>query len=188
MNIGAVMTTRWHISDTHFWHSNVIKHCSRPWADVVEMNEALIANWNSCVKPEDTIIHYGDYSFAGFEKTFEITRRLNGHKIIICGNHDIQNKMHKRWERLGFAEFHYTTKITVGGIECNVSHFPYSDNNDSLNRKFDLQLKNDGLPLLCGHVHQEWKTKDNMINLGVDVWNYKPVHEDELVFLLKGIK
>lgn len=36
-------------SDTHFNHANIIGFCSRPFKNVNEMNETLIANWNRVV-------------------------------------------------------------------------------------------------------------------------------------------
>lgn len=41
-------------SDTHFNHANIIRFCNRPFNDVEQMNETLIANWNRVVQPEDT--------------------------------------------------------------------------------------------------------------------------------------
>ena len=56
----------WITSDTHFGHINIIKYCNRPYADVTEMNNALIANINSQVAPEDTLIHAGDFCFGDY--------------------------------------------------------------------------------------------------------------------------
>ncbi len=41
-------------ADTHFGHENVIRFCGRPYATAAEMDEALIENWNSRVKGNDT--------------------------------------------------------------------------------------------------------------------------------------
>lgn len=78
----------WVISDTHFGHKNVITYDSRPFKDVAEMDEALIENWNSVVKPGDTIYHLGDFAFYSEDKVCGILERLNGNKILILGNHD----------------------------------------------------------------------------------------------------
>ena len=49
--------TSYVISDTHFGHNNVIKFDNRPFADINEMNEAMVTNWNNTVKSTDTIYH-----------------------------------------------------------------------------------------------------------------------------------
>ena len=43
-------------ADTHFGHENVIRFCGRPYATDAEMDEALIENWNSRVKGNDTVL------------------------------------------------------------------------------------------------------------------------------------
>lgn len=43
-------------ADAHFGHENVIRFCSRPYATAAEMDEALIENWNSRVKGNDTVL------------------------------------------------------------------------------------------------------------------------------------
>ena len=43
-------------ADTHFGHENVIRFCGRPYATAAEMDEALIENWNSRVKGNDTVL------------------------------------------------------------------------------------------------------------------------------------
>ena len=52
------MADIWVISDTHFNHDNILKFedkagkpC-RDFVDVEDMNETMIANWNSVVKQE----------------------------------------------------------------------------------------------------------------------------------------
>jgi calcineurin-like phosphoesterase family protein len=83
------MNDTWFTSDTHFYHANVIKYCNRPYSSVEEMNEAIILEWNSKVKPDDIIYHLGDFSFAkDISKTMEIVDRLNGQIFLIRGNHD----------------------------------------------------------------------------------------------------
>lgn len=84
----------WFIADTHFGHSNVCKFTRndgsplRPWDDVLEMDEALIDNWNSVVKDGDLVIHAGDVCFSG-QRYDVIMPRLKGRKHLVRGNHDL---------------------------------------------------------------------------------------------------
>ena len=55
--------------------------------------ERIFANWNRLVKPEDTVVLPGDFSWAlKLEETkadFDFLTKLNGKKILLKGNHDL---------------------------------------------------------------------------------------------------
>ena len=61
----------------------------KKWENYVER---LYTNWQSVVKPDDTVVLPGDFSWAMYldeaEKDFEFLHKLNGKKIILKGNHD----------------------------------------------------------------------------------------------------
>ena len=42
----------------------------------------------------------------------------------------------------------------------------------------------DGAWLLCGHVHESWRQRGRMINVGVDAWGGRPVSEEALYELI----
>lgn len=73
-------------SDLHFFHKNIIAYCQRPFADVEEMNEVIIKNWNEVVKKDDMVYVLGDFSFCSREMVKELVLKLNGRKILIAGN------------------------------------------------------------------------------------------------------
>lgn len=83
------------MSDLHFSHKNILKFNpeTRQFRDVDHMNESIISEWNTKVKPDDTIYHLGDFAFAGNTKKREILDQLNGKKIFILGNHDGDGKV-----------------------------------------------------------------------------------------------
>ena len=78
-------------SDTHFNHANIIRYCQRPFKDVTDMNEAMIANWNRTVGDDDIVFHLGDFCLGGAAEWTQILDRLNGKIYLILGNHDLKN-------------------------------------------------------------------------------------------------
>lgn len=87
----------WVISDTHFNHANMLKftdwtgNLTRPgFRDVEHMDEMMMDNWNSVVKPGDKVYHLGDVVMGPapvqwMEKNFT---KLHGKKRLVIGNHD----------------------------------------------------------------------------------------------------
>lgn len=78
-------------SDTHFYHTNIIGFCKRPFKNVEDMNEVLIANWNRVVAQDDIVFHLGDFCLGGSHEWTSILDSLNGKIYLILGNHDMKN-------------------------------------------------------------------------------------------------
>ena len=80
-------------SDHHLGHVGVTQFLNqygnklRPWDNIDDMDEAIIANHNSVVKPTDKVYFLGDVIIN--RKYFHKIGRLNGEKVLIKGNHDI---------------------------------------------------------------------------------------------------
>lgn len=77
-------------ADEHLGHHNIIRYCNRPFVTVTEMDETIIANHNSVVKPGDTVYHVGDFALNNnyvFVQDHYI-RRLNGDHVFLEGSHD----------------------------------------------------------------------------------------------------
>lgn len=162
------MKTIWFTSDQHFWHSNIIRYCNRPFKDVIEMNETIIQNYNSLVSATDIVYFLGDFSFGGSNLRKTTLDRLKGCKIIIRGNHDPSlNKLLS----LGFDESYdyYHLVVNDFNLKLFLYHYPYPEIYNSEN---DWQL--------CGHIHKKWKVKNKVINVGVDVWDFKPISLPEI--------
>jgi len=157
----------WFTSDTHFGHANIIKYCKRPFKNVEHMNEILINNWNSRVKPNDLVIHLGDFAFKESTKIKEHLAKLNGHITFIRGNHDNNNSLDTRI---------LDVTMNLGRKTFYCIHDPKHVN---VNFKYAL----------VGHIHGNWltnykemnKKKTLCVNVGVDVWNYHPVSINEIL-------
>lgn len=52
-----------YIGDLHFGHENVIRFDDRPFANVREMDSAMIRLWNQRVAKEDDVYILGDFAF-----------------------------------------------------------------------------------------------------------------------------
>lgn len=196
---------RYFTSDTHFGHKNIIEYCGRPFKTVEEMNQTMIDNWNALVKPEDTIYHIGDVSFMKQEESYKVVHQLNGHKILIRGNHD---RGIGAMKAMGFDEVYDQLQIEINGETLWLAHHPYpyieydpyiEDHDDPDAHHY--QIRDEGQPkddfktwLLCGHVHQSWRTKqfkgrkNGMINVGVDVWDFKPISDEKVAETIRKIR
>lgn len=188
-------------SDHHFYHNNIIGFCNRPYSSVEEMNEKLIYNWNKVVSPDDVVYYIGDFSLA-IRPVETITMRLNGEKFLIPGNHDWCHSYHKKgkkdlqkwiekYEECGWivlpeqTHIDYITEDQVTH-KFNLCHHPIEldPTYDDKYAKWRPNIPEDEI-LLSGHVHQKWKQKKNCINVGVDVWDFKPVSILQILELLK---
>jgi calcineurin-like phosphoesterase family protein len=156
-------------SDHHFFHANIIRYCNRPFSSVEEMNEALIQRWNAVVSPDDSVYYLGDM-FMGQKKDWPgIRSRLNGLVFFVVGNHDRK----KILQDMGFEcvvdklciEHQGDGKVS----RVLLQHQP----NFAVASEFDFHF--------CGHVHEKWRRKGNIVNVGVDVWDFTPRTFDELV-------
>ena len=78
----------YYISDLHIGHANVIRFDKRPFADLNEMHRAIIDNWNSRVKTDDTVYILGDFIWQKENEWIYFVEPLAGNKVLIRGNHD----------------------------------------------------------------------------------------------------
>lgn len=160
-------------------------------------------NWNEVVGQEDTVFLLGDFAMGSVEKTLQVTRRLNGKKILIPGNHDRcwkgrpknRNEWREKYLRAGFVAVIDEASIYADDwkLHLTLSHFPFryepdinSHGVDRADKFYQYRPVDDGQLLLCGHVHTGWKKKGRMLNVGVDVNGYYPISLEEALDLLDG--
>lgn len=182
----------YHTSDDHFWHRMVAVD-KRGFASVEEHNEALITYWNETVRPRDVVFNHGDFGFGGADKLLAILGALHGTVHLIPGNHDRVHPMHKdahneqhRWMRPGgFSSVNERLFRQIGDRRVMLSHLPYTGDHTPVDRYREFRPADRGLPVVHGHLHcKEKVTGPRQIHVGVDAWDLRPVHVDEVAKIL----
>jgi calcineurin-like phosphoesterase family protein len=197
------MADIWFISDTHFFHDNILKFMDAEgqlirgakFSTVTEMNDYILDAWNSVVKPHDKVYHLGDVAVGVQKPTvcYDYLRQLHGKKRLMLGNHDhIEQIYYRIFERI---ELWTGGKFKQYNFVC--SHIPLRPD----------QMR-DGEYNIHGHIHQNLithqvrigETYDNVnglnplfqkqpdpkyINVCVEHTQYRPVHLDEIRAMVK---
>ena len=97
------------ISDLHLsFGTDKPMNVFRGWDNHIER---LTANWKRLIKPEDTVVLPGDFSWSlkleDTKRDFEFLENLPGKKLLLKGNHDLwwstAKKLREFWEENGFS-------------------------------------------------------------------------------------
>lgn len=180
----------WFTSDLHFGHANIIKYCQRPFAHVDAMDAHLITTWNAHVAADDEVWVLGDVCMGDRERTLAYVGALAGTKHLVVGNHDKpfddpRGEWAKRYRDAGFATLtHGSTMHQLGDAEVRLCHFPYRGDSRGTERYLDARPIDDGMTLLHGHTHGQWRKQRTQVDVGVDAWGGRPVADHELLALI----
>lgn len=178
-------------SDLHFQSTEapgIIDWAHRPFKSVEKHDAALIRGIQERVKPDDLLIHVGDFMNygknrgreSGRAKPEEYIKRIGRQIVFLEGNHDPNNHVRTIGRTL-------TTK--VGRYIVSVGHYPSWDDRAEVVYTPEYirstSLGDSRVRIhLCGHVHDAWRYKIQdwalNINIGTDAWHYRPVSEAEL--------
>jgi len=171
----------WLISDTHFFHSNILKFTDdngelirgKLFDTVEQMNECMLDNWNSVVKPGDIVYHLGDVMMGNKEEFKKYWKQLNGSKRLIVGNHD-----DIKW----MAQNELFTKILMWRMFTEfgllLSHVPIHES--GLRRGSPTDETAPMLLNIHGHIHQNPPPSANHRCVSVEQINYTPINLEEL--------
>jgi len=130
-------------SDTHFNHDKVFIYESRGYKNRYEHNDALVEKINEVVRPEDTLIHLGDFCLNITMPEYEqLLDRLNCQHIgYIWGNHN--SCIRRKYEETLSDEYRhkdievyphtigkitylgYYKEIVVNGHQIILHHYPH---------------------------------------------------------------
>lgn len=175
-----------YISDMHFGHTNIIKHCQRPFDTVEAMDEVMINNWNQAVKNDDTVYILGDIAFSkAAKKASHYLQLLNGNKYIILGNHDQDiRKNRSEYIRRGIVKdvspyMEITDTFRGKNQRIVLFHYPITEWNNYFRGSIHLY----------GHVHNNTENQSYQImkgingafNVSADILDFTPRTLDEIV-------
>jgi calcineurin-like phosphoesterase family protein len=131
------------------------------------MDTTMALNWNKTVDKNDTVFFLGDLSFNQDKDTLKaLLRHLNGHKILIIGNHDRKYSA-ETWREIGFEEA-YDYPIIYKDFFI-LSHEPVYINTN-------MPYCN-----IHGHFHSNNNTLFNYVNVSVEQINYTPISFEEIL-------
>jgi calcineurin-like phosphoesterase family protein len=155
-------------SDTHFGHGGALGLYRRPFASVAVMNEALVERWNEAVGPEDTVWHLGDFAIRQRPAVVaDLLASLHGRKNLVAGNNDSPATR----ELAGWESVQPYTEIEADGLPLVLCHYPF--------RSWRGMGK--GWVNLHGHSHGRLKPLPRQFDVGVDVWDFRPVTLSEIL-------
>ena len=175
-------------SDSHVGHFNITKYCHRPFDSRSQMDNTLIANWNSVVPEDGIVVHCGDFMLPhkiGDKEYKKVWEKLNFKTLVLCrGNHD----------RIDYGTYVYGDKtvivvdiamIEVEGIKIMACHYPM------LSYPADFQV--------FGHIHTlsdgtcygidgdvNDRLRKTQYDVGADQNGYTPVSYWQLVDIFRN--
>lgn len=172
-------------SDFHLGSSNIIEYSHRPFENVGHMNDVFIRRVNQILDKHDVLFHVGDFMLVGYDrhgvkhdysdiKIETYLDQIKPHIILLNGNHDADHNCHAMCNCV-------YVNLNRNWKNISVSHLPLTKSYKSLKIH------------LCGHVHKKWlvnfdkNTNVLNINVGVDVWDYRPVDSLTLVKVIEDL-
>ena len=178
-------------ADLHFGDNETIERESRPFEDISEFTEAVVANINKVASSEDILYVLGDWinynsknhpELEGCKKIFEISKRMNPKVILVLGNNEeriVRDKYDGNFQKmrsdlisLGFEDVLKEGDIEINGEPIHLIHCPVDRKEGSIN--------------LFGHTHRGtglWKPFG--LNVGIDLNFFRPFSEKDIIFLLE---
>lgn len=164
-------------ADTHFSHEKILRLANRPFANLKDMEDAIVTKWNKKIKKSDEVFIIGDFMYRGSGiEANRILKRLNGRKYLIIGNHEKYLK-EPDFDRSLFVWIKYYYSFKENKQKYVLFHYPIME--------WDGYYS--GAIHLYGHVHGNNTDKfesllgPKAINVGVDVNNFEPLSQIEIL-------
>ncbi len=148
--------------DTHFGDPRALRFDHRPFPNLDAHDQALVERWNEAVAADDEVWHLGDFALGPPERRIrELLASLNGRKHLIVGNNDGLATL----EAPGWASLQHYAELTIEGRRLVLCHYPFRTWNGI----------GSGVVNLHGHSHGRLTPVTRQYDVGVDVWDFRPV-------------
>lgn len=111
-------------ADPHFDHAKVLNMCARPFANINEMNEEIIHQYNHYVDKKDTLIIAGDFAWKNIASwRMKIRCRTI---YLVWGNHDRRGSA-RNFSWTGDTKIVKISSAVFGKVQikCFVSHYSH---------------------------------------------------------------
>lgn len=165
-------------SDWHFGHSNIIKYSSRPFKTVEDMNNTLLHNITTPLKPGDVLYFLGDFAMSNKQLIHELLTSIPKHVAFhwILGNHDL--KYYKQFASY-VSSISSLKEIKIAGNHVTLCHYPMLTWNKSHYNSW----------MLYGHHHKgehlmgtlSAKVKGKMLNVNCEFNNFELWSEEDVI-------
>lgn len=154
--------TVWFTSDTHFGHGGALGLFRRPFASIAAMDAAMIERWNEVVGDGDTVWHLGDFALGqSATRMSQVLDALAGTRHLIAGNTDGPATR----ALAGWASVRDYAEIELDGTWLVLCHYPLRSWNRMRRGAIDLH----------GHSHGRLGPLPRQVDVGVDVWAFRPI-------------
>ena len=175
---------RYFTSDQHFYDSDIISYCNRPYDTPEEMNADMIKRFSQKTRDASEIYIIGDIFGSAqprrpFEACLEVMRSLDIGRCpfhLIRGNHDSLSD--EEYLEIGFNTVQNLAFIETETGRVMLTHDP-------------CMVQPIGTLAICGHIHtlfsENWQPMRNTlsVNVSVEVRDYEPLSEHEFLALVR---
>jgi len=149
----------WILSDTHFWHDNIVVYHNRP----EDHTQLMIRRWRELVPRDGLVLHLGDVVHGiPTQELWSRFPRLPGRIHLVPGNHD----------RLARVEVF----IAAGWVILDPFSFAYRDHHICFTH--EPMPEEELLPgsiNVHGHIHSQPAPSPRHLNTCVEMLDYSPV-------------
>ena len=167
----------WYTADPHFGHEAILRHCARPFGSAAAMDAALLAALRAAVGPRDDLWVLGDLACGPRAKDEawlqRLFRQLPGQRRhLVTGNHDGAATRALPWDTVAPL-----VETRDEGTRLVLCHHPM----------LTWPGARRGALHLFGHVHGNWMGARGAVNVGVDLWGFRPVRLPEIAARAAGM-